>query len=155
MYSSERFSAIESNPTISHVQFLCSPQCILPACRCGFFCRKEQREVIYSEGVTGSAGVRSDPLEKMFCCNESVVSDSPTPIEQSCQNLNHRVSCDILISFFPNVFYTCLFKGGLAGLCWKPCSSAGRSGSSVCRFVWQWWWRDPTEVGFVSWVGDF
>lgn len=81
-----------------------------------FFVGKS-REVIYSEGVTGSAGVRSDPLEKMFCCNESVVSDSPTPIEQSCQNLNHRVSCDILISFFPNVFYTCLFKGGLAGLC--------------------------------------
>lgn len=73
--------------------------------------------MIYCEGVTGSAGVRSHPLEKMFCCNESVVSDSPTPIEQSFQNLNHRVSRDILISLFPNIFYTCLFKGGVAGLC--------------------------------------
>ena len=59
--------------------------------------------MIHSEGITASAGIHSDPLEKKLCSNESVVSDSPLPADQSFQNLNRRVSHDILTSFFPNV----------------------------------------------------
>lgn len=56
--------------------------------------------MIYSEGITVSAGICYDPLEKMCCRNESVVSDSPLPVDKSLQDLNHRVSHYVLTSFF-------------------------------------------------------
>lgn len=67
--------------------------------------KTEQSEVICPEGVTVSAGICYDPLEKMCCRNESVVSDSPLPLDQSLQNLYHRISHDVpfLCLFFPNI----------------------------------------------------
>lgn len=56
--------------------------------------------MIYSEGITVSAGICYDPFEKMCCRNESVVSDSPLPVDKSLQDLNHRVSHYVLTSFF-------------------------------------------------------
>lgn len=95
---------METNPVISRIQYLSFPWHILPECRCDFFSfvvgKTEQREVIYSEGITASAGIHSDPLENIFCSNESVVSESSLAVPQSFQNLNHRISHDILTSLF-------------------------------------------------------